>query len=121
MESVMAGMSPGILEEMTIEDVRAFEPEVVVWGIGSTEPHGPALPYGTDAFQCDTTVRRGVVLANQKGARALMYPTLPISNNANFKSFPFTCRISPRTLMQVVLDVIEALEQDGVRKIVLVL
>ncbi len=115
----MAGMHLGILEEMTIEDVRAFEPEVVVWGIGSTEPHGPALPYGTDLFQCDAAVRRGVILANQKGARALMYPTLPISNNANFKAFPFTCRVSPRTLMQMVLDVIEALEQDGIRKIVL--
>jgi creatinine amidohydrolase len=48
-----------------------------------------------------------------------MYPTLPIGNNANFKAFPFACRIAPQTLMQVVLDVIEALEQDGIRKIVL--
>jgi len=112
-------MNPGILEEMTIEDVRAFRPEVVVWAIGSVEPHGPVLPYGTDFFQADAVVRRGVVRANRQGARALMYPTLPIGNNANFKAFPFACRISPRTLMQVVLDVLEALEADGVRKVVL--
>ena len=113
-------MNAGILEEMTIEDVRAFEPEVVVWGIGSTEPHGPVLPYGTDAFQADAVVRRGVIRANQQGAKALMYPTLPIGNNANFKAFPFACRIAPQTLMQVVLDVLEALEADGIGKIVLV-
>ena len=115
----MGGMNLGILEEMTIEDVRSFNPEVVVWGIGSTEPHGPVLPYGTDYWQCDAVVRRGVVRANAQGARALMYPTLPIGNNANFKAFPFACRISPQTLIQVVLDVLEALEQDGIQKIVL--
>jgi len=113
-------MNLGILEEMTIEDVRAFKAEVVIWAIGSTEPHGPVLPYGTDHWQCDATVRRGVILANQRGARALMYPTLPIGNNATFKAFPFACRISPQTLTQVILDVIQALEEDGIRKIVLV-
>lgn len=118
-EASMAGAHRGILEEMTIEDVRAFDPEVVVWGIGSTEPHGPVLPYGTDYWQCDAVVRRAVIGANAQGARALMYPTLPIGNNANFKAFPFATRISPQTLMQVILDVIEALEQDGIRKIVI--
>ena len=112
-------MSAGILSEMTIEEVRAFRPEVVVIAFGSTEPHGPVLPYGTDYFQCDAAVRRGVALANQRGARALMYPTLPIGNNVNFKAFPFACRIGVQTLMQVALDIIEALEQDGIRKIVL--
>lgn len=115
----MSGMNLGIMEEMTVEDVRQFKPEVVVWGIGSTEPHGPVLPYGTDWWQCDAIIRRGVIRANSEGARALMYPTLPIGNNANFKAFPFACRIAPSTLMQVVLDVIEALEADGIRKIVL--
>lgn len=112
-------MSNGILAEMTIDDVREFNPEVVVIGIGSVEPHGPVLPYGTDYWQCDASVRRGVILANQAGARALMYPTLPIGNNANFKAFPMACRIGIRTLMQVVLDIIDSLAEDGINKIVL--
>lgn len=110
----------GILKEMTIDDVRAFEPRVVVLGIGSTEPHGPHLPYGTDTWQVDGICTRGVIRANERGARVLLYPTLPISNNVNFKAFPFACRIGVRTLMNVVLDIIEALEEDGIRKIVLV-
>ena len=112
-------MTSGILQEMTIEDVKAFGAEVVVLGIGSVEPHGPALPYGTDYFQCEGIVRSAIVRANERGARALMYPTLPIGNNVNFKGFPFACRIGVRTLMQVVLDIVEALEADGIRKIVL--
>ena len=36
---------PGLLEEMTIDDVRAFDPEVVMLPLGSTEPHGPTCPW----------------------------------------------------------------------------
>jgi creatinine amidohydrolase len=105
--------------EMTVEEVRELRPEVVAMGVASVEPHGPVLPYGTDLYQCDAVVRQGVELANRRGARVLMYPTLPIGNNVNFKAFPFACRIRVQTLMQVLLDVIEALEADGIRKIVL--
>jgi len=112
-------MSSGILMEMTIEEVEAFQAEVVVLGIGSVEPHGPHLPYGTDYYQCKGTVRRAVELANRRGARALMYPVLPIGNNVNVKARPFTCRISVQTLMQTVLDILQAVAEDGVRKIVI--
>jgi creatinine amidohydrolase len=110
----------GVLQEMTIDEVRDFDPEVVMFGIGSTEPHGPHLPYGTDVFQTDGVCRRAVTRANDRGASALMYPTLPIGNNVNFKAYPFACRIGVRTLMNVVLDVIEAIENEGVRKVVVV-
>lgn len=113
-------MLSGILQEMTIDEVREFRPEVVVLGVGSTEPHGPVLPYGTDAYQVDGLCRRAVTQANAAGARALMYPTLPIGNNVNFKKFPFACRVSVRTLMLTLLDIIAALEEDGIRKIVFV-
>ena len=36
--------SSGYLEEMTAEDLAALHPEVVVLPLGSTEPHGTALP-----------------------------------------------------------------------------
>jgi len=110
----------GILQEMTIDEVREFDAEVVVLGVASTEPHGPSLPYGTDFFQCDGLARRAVIKANERGARALMYPTLPIGNNVNFKAWPFACRMRVRTLMNLMLDIIEQIEADGVRKIVIV-
>lgn len=111
---------PGILSEMTVEEVDAMGPEVVVLGVASTEPHGPSLPCGTDYFFCDSVCREATLRANARGARALMYPTLPIGNNVNFKAYPFACRIGVRTLMRVLLDIIEQIEEDGVRKIVLV-
>jgi len=112
-------MLSGILEEMTLDEVRELNPEVVLLGVASTEPHGPVLPYGTDFFQCDGVCRRATRRANENGGRVLMYPTLAIGNNVNFKRWPFACRIGVRTLMRVLLDIIAALEADGVRKIVL--
>lgn len=110
----------GVLEEMTIEEVKELDPDTVVLGIGSTEPHGPHLPYGTDNYRANGVCQRAVTSANERGAAVLQYPTLPIGNNVNFKAWPFACRISVRTLMDVVLDIIEAIEEEGVRKIVLV-
>ncbi len=105
---------------MTLDEVRAFRPEVVIMALTSTEPHGPHLPYGTDFYIGDGVVREAVRRANQRNARVLMYPTLPVGNNVNFQAFPFACRIRVRTCMNLLLDIIESLEQDGIRKIVLV-
>lgn len=109
----------GILAEMTIEEVREFRAEVVILALTSTEPHGPHLPYGTDFYIGDGIVREAVRLANTRKARVLMYPSLPVGNNVNFQNFPFACRVRVRTYMNMLLDIIEALEEDGIRKIVL--
>lgn len=111
---------PGLLEEMTVEEVRAFGPEVVVLPLGSTEPHGPHLPLGTDVYQVTQLCRMAVAQANDKGGRVLLYPTLPITNNVNFRRFPFALRIGVRTLMDTIIDVARQCWEDGVRKVVVV-
>ena len=58
---------PGLLEEMTVEDIRAFKPEVVVLPLGSTEPHGPHLPMGTDTYQRNAPVSPGCGRGQPKG------------------------------------------------------
>ena len=110
----------GLLEEMTVEEVRRFEPEVVVLPLGSTEPHGPHLPYGTDMWQVTRMARLAVEQANGNGARALLYPTLPITNNVNFRRFPFALRIGVRTLMSVIVDIVTQCKEDGIQKVVIV-
>jgi len=110
---------PGLLEEMTVEDVRAFAPEVVVLPLGSTEPHGPHLPMGTDVWQVTRLGRLAVAAANRRHARVLLYPTLPITNNVNFRRFPFALRVGVRTLMSMIVDIVTQCRDDGVRKVVL--
>ena len=110
---------PGLAIEMTVEEIRAFNPEVVVLPLGSTEPHGPHLPLGTDTYQVTALGERAVKLANEQGARALLYPTLPITNNVNFRKFPFALRIGVRTLMHVIIDIVQQCKDDGVNKVVI--
>jgi creatinine amidohydrolase len=119
-ESNVAPAFPGLLEEMTIEEVRAFNPEVVTLPLGSTEPHGPHLPMGTDTYQVTRLCRLAVQKANEKSARVLLYPTLPITNNANFRKFPFSLRIGIRTLMSAIIDIVTQCKEDGVNKVVIV-
>jgi creatinine amidohydrolase len=110
----------GLLETMTISGVEKFRPEVVVIPLGSTEPHGPHLPYGTDTLIVDGVTAEAVRIANESGARVLRLPPLPIGNNVNFKGFPFACRISVETLTAVIMDLVSFVHEEGVRKIVLV-
>lgn len=111
---------PGLLEEMTVEEVRAFGPQVVVLPLGSTEPHGPHLPMGTDCFQVTRLCQLAVAGANERDACALLYPTLPITNNVNFREFPFALRVGVRTLMQMLIDIVTQCREDGIRKVVFV-
>lgn len=110
----------GWLEEMTMEDLARFKPRVVVLPLGSTEPHGPHLPMGSDMFHVTYTCREAVRAANERGAKVLLYPTLPITNNQNFKKFRFALRIGVRTLMSVIVDIVTQIKEDGVRRVVIV-
>jgi creatinine amidohydrolase len=111
---------PGLLETMTVPEVKSFRSEVMVIPLGSTEPHGPHLPYGTDTTVANRYSREAVRRANAEGARVMCLPAMPFGNNVNFKDFPFACRIRVETLMAVVLDLVTFGREEGVRKFVLV-
>ena len=110
---------PGILEEMTLPEVEAFEPEIVVIPVGSTEPHGPHLPYGTDSIAARAAAEQGTVLANDRGTPALCYPALAIGLNVNF-GWPFALSMKVPTFIQLLTDLCEEIESWGVRRILLV-
>lgn len=110
----------GLLESMTIADVRAFEPEVMMIVLGSTEPHGPHLAYGTDTVIGAGITSEAVRLANAEGARVLRLPPLPFGNNVNFKAFPFACRLRVETLMAILIDLVTFAVEEGIRKVVII-
>jgi len=110
----------GVLEEMTIDEVRELAPNLGVIPIGSTEPHGPALPYGTDSFQVEATSYGGTRRANELGGRVLCLPVQRISLNNNFRAFPFACRMRVPTFMSLLKDLVEMCAGEGVRRVVFV-
>src|SRR5579862_152230 len=110
----------GILQEMTLEDVEAFAPQVGVIGIGSTEPHGPHLPYGTDTEILASILQPAVRQANARGARVLLLPLLPVSLNNNMRAFPYALRFGVTTFLQMLADLVGEFARQGVMKVVLV-
>ena len=110
----------GILEEMTIDDVRSLAPNVAVIPIGSTEPHGPALPYGTDNFQVEYVAYGGTRKANELGGRVVCLPTQRVSLNNNFRAFPFACRLQVPTFMNLLKDLVAMCRTENVHRIVFI-
>lgn len=115
---IMAGRI-GILEEMTLREVRELAPNTALLPLGSTEPHGDALPYGTDTITATGVSHRATLLAVDRGARVVCYPALPITLNNNFRKFPFACRMGVSTFMALLVDIAKQAAADGVRALVL--
>lgn len=107
------------LQHLTYKYVREQRYEVALLPIGSTEPHGLHMPYGSDALQSELIAGRVCERANQMGARAVLLPTIPYGVNTNMLHFPLAINLHQSTLNQVVLDIVHSLEQQGLRKLLL--
>ncbi|HNS31767.1 MAG TPA: creatininase family protein [bacterium] len=107
----------GILEEMTTEDVKKLDPNLGIIPIGSTEPHGPALPYGTDSFSIEAKCCEATKRANSNGAKVICLPVQKIALNNNFYGLPFACRISVPVFMAMVKDIVHFLREEGINRV----
>ncbi|MFN3190417.1 MAG: creatininase family protein [Aureliella sp.] len=106
---------------MTLPDVRDKEQawEVALLPLGATEPHNLHLPYGTDTFEGYHLARSCCDHANQRGAAVLQLPVLPYGTESNLREFPLAMNLQPTTLFRVLTDLVESVEQAGIRKLVL--
>ncbi|MEO6707998.1 MAG: creatininase family protein [Planctomycetota bacterium] len=93
---------------------------VALLPIGCTEPHGPHLPLDTDVTIAASQATRAAQLLGERGVRALVLPPIAYGVTNYTEGFAGRLTIRPGTLWALVEDVIEALEQEGVRQIVLV-
>jgi len=109
------------LAEMTHAQVRAVSWAVAVLRFGATEPHNWHLPYGTDTFQVERIAREACELAAQQGARVLLLPTIPFGVNTNYFRIPGSVALSvmPSTLLKLVSDLVDSLQAQGIRKLLL--
>lgn len=114
-------MSKCILAEQTHAFVRQQSWQVAVLPFGATEPHNLHMPYGTDNFQVQELGQRACQRAYDAGAKVLLLPTVPFGVNTNHLRIPggLACSVTPTTLLHLVSDLVESLEMEGVRKLVL--
>src|SRR5206468_9673242 len=109
------------LAEPTHDFVRSQKWEVAVLPFGATEPHNLHMPYGTDTFQLEALANRACERAYRAGAKVLLLPAIPYGVNTNHLRVPgaVACSVTPTTLLHLLTDLVDSLERQGLRKLVL--
>jgi creatinine amidohydrolase len=79
------------------------------------------MPYGTDNFQLDEIGRQACGRAYQAGARVILLPVIPYGVNTNHLKIhaALACSVTPTTLLHLLTDIVDSLERQGIRKMVL--
>ncbi len=110
-----------VLAEQTHGFIRSQTWDTAVLPFGATEPHNYHMPYGTDNFQVEEIGRRAVGLAYARGAKVLLLPTMPFGVNTNHLKVKgaLALSVTPTTLLKLISDLTDALERQGVKKLVL--
>lgn len=88
---------------------------IVFLPVGAVEAHGPHLPLGTDTFQPEYVVNE--VCARVGG---IIAPTINYGQHSSTRNLPGTIDISFDTLRSLVMDILDALQRNGVAKVVIV-
>jgi len=109
------------LERAYLLDVRRmFESGdvIAIVPIGSTEQHGPHLPFSTDAIIAES-ISLEVADRLRDELNILVAPTIRIGCSAEHMDFPGTLSLRPETMISLIKDVCTSLSAHGVKKIVL--
>src|SRR5947208_7485515 len=114
-------MHAWILAEQTHAFVKSQKWEVAVLPFGATEPHNLHMPYGTDNFEVEEIGRRACERAYKIGAKVVLLPTIPYVVNTNHLKIPgaLACSLTPSALLHMLTDLVDSLERQGIRKLVL--
>lgn len=110
---------PFLLADAHWPAVAGANYEVAVLPWGATEPHNRHLPYATDNFECDGIAAAAAGLANARGARVVVLPTVPFGVQTGQLDLPLAINLNPSTQARMLADVIASVERAGVRKFVL--
>jgi len=108
------------LSRLTWPEARAsFDARLVaLLPIGSTEPHGPHLPLDVDVTIAVAQARAAAEELEQRGVRTLLLPALPYGVTYYTDGFEGRVTLRTGTLWAVLDNIVESLEEQGVRRIV---
>ncbi len=115
--------APIMLAELTTEsvsDLIAAGAAVALVPIGSTEPHGPHLPLGTDAILSGEACRRAATVLRVRGRPAVVAPTVAYGVTRYAQGFHGVLSVSEPTLVTLLTEIAGALLDDGFAHVCLV-
>lgn len=110
---------PYVLSESTWETVRTTQYEVAVLPWGATEAHNRHLPYATDTIQSDAVAVAAAAHAWERGARVVVLPPILYGVQTGQREVPLCLNLNPSTQLAMLRDLLPALRDHGVRKLVI--
>jgi creatinine amidohydrolase len=110
---------PYLLAEANHRQLTDKAPVVAVLPWGATEAHGWHLPYGTDVIEATRIAERAAELAHQRGARAIVLPTIPFGNDEQQLDQVCTISIRTATAAAILNDVARSLVAQGIDRLVI--
>jgi len=113
-------MKPFIVEETNWKHVKSEKFEVALLPWGATEPHNYHLPYGTDTLETKKIAEVAAEKAWAKNAKVMVLPTIPFGvQNPGQIELPFCLHVTPTTQKYLFADIVKALYNQGIKKIVI--
>jgi len=110
---------PYLLAETNWKHVAATEYQVAMLPWGATEAHNYHLPYATDTIECDAVAAAAARIAWESGARVVVLPTVPFGVNTGQLDITLCLNMNPGTQAALLRDLVEALERQGILKLVI--
>lgn len=110
---------PWLLEDATLASVRESNYQVALLPMGATEPHNLHLPYSTDTIEAWHLANLCCQRAWELGGRVVQLPVVPYGTETNMREFPLAMNLQPTTLFRVLADLVQSVEQSGIRKLLI--
>ncbi|TAJ15630.1 creatininase family protein [Marinilabiliaceae bacterium JC017] len=107
------------LDHLNYKEIKSEEFNLAILPWGATEAHNFHLPYGTDNFETGIIAAQSAHLANEKGARAIVLPTIPFGVNTGQTDIPLVINMNPSTQKKIIDDVIASLHRSGINKLLI--
>ncbi|QDX39913.1 creatininase family protein [Salarchaeum sp. JOR-1] len=105
------------LSEAAWPDVTDLDPDAVLIPVGSTEQHGPHVPFGTDHFTAETVA---LSADDAYDGTLAVAPTITVGVSEEHRQFPGTMYVSPDTFRGYVRDAATSVLDHDWRTIVFV-
>ena len=93
---------------------------VVLWPLGSVEPHGPHLPLSTDRLLSEMNAQRAAVALNQRGIPALVAPAMSYGVTDFAAGFTGAISITAEALESILVSGVEAWLDQGAAHVCLI-
>ena len=97
------------LKEMKITDFQEDQKYDFLFPIGSTEQHGPFIPFGTDTYITDYLVEK----VTKEFTEIIILPTLEFSRSQEHRGFYETLWLTEETLRSVMFDICSSLKEKA--------